>query len=103
MALVGSVVREVRSSVATARSRDPAARGVSPLEILATWPGVHALLAYRLGSALYAAGGGIAVRDCLCIEQTLLERPRGGDVRLGRACLDRDGDAGQGHDPQDQP
>jgi serine O-acetyltransferase len=49
-------IREIRSSVATARSRDPAARGVSQLEILATWPGVHALLAHRLAGALHSAG-----------------------------------------------
>jgi serine O-acetyltransferase len=56
MGTVPGVVREVRRCVATARSRDPAARGVSQLEILATWPGVHALLAHRLASALYGAG-----------------------------------------------
>ena len=38
-----------------ARDRDPAARGVAPGEILATWPGIHALLAYRLAHALQEA------------------------------------------------
>ena len=38
---------EIRRDMAAARSRDPAARGVGSLEILATWPGVHALLAHR--------------------------------------------------------
>jgi serine O-acetyltransferase len=56
MGTVPRVVGEVRRCVATARSRDPAARGVSQLEILATWPGVHALLAHRLAGALYSAG-----------------------------------------------
>ncbi len=56
MALVPGALREIRSCVATARSRDPAARGVSQLEILATWPGVHALLAHRLASAFHSAG-----------------------------------------------
>ena len=36
--------------------RDPAARGVSSLEILASWPGVHALLAHRVSHALHEAG-----------------------------------------------
>jgi serine O-acetyltransferase len=46
------VLREVRSDVATARDRDPAARGVSSVEILATWAGVQALLAHRVAHAL---------------------------------------------------
>jgi serine O-acetyltransferase len=47
--------REIRCDVAAARERDPAARGVSSLEILLNWPGVHALLAHRVSHALYAA------------------------------------------------
>ena len=39
-----------------ARDRDPAARGVGQAEILATWPGIHALLAYRVAHALREAG-----------------------------------------------
>ena len=50
------VAKEVRRDVLAARDRDPAARGVSPVEILGTWPGIHALLAYRLAHALYLAG-----------------------------------------------
>jgi len=50
------VVGEVRRDVLAARDRDPAARGVSPGEILATWPGIHALLAYRVAHALQLAG-----------------------------------------------
>ncbi len=49
------IVREIRCDVAAARERDPAARGVSSLEILLNWPGVHALLAHRVSSALHAA------------------------------------------------
>jgi serine O-acetyltransferase len=55
----GSLARiasEVRCDVGAARSRDPAARGVSTVEILATWPGVHALLAHRVAHALHRAG-----------------------------------------------
>jgi serine O-acetyltransferase len=49
------VLREVCSDVATARDRDPAARGVSSVEILATWAGVQALLAHRVAHALHDA------------------------------------------------
>lgn len=54
--LIGPVAAEVRRDVAAARSRDPAARGVGSLQILATWPGVHALLAHRVAHALHEAG-----------------------------------------------
>jgi serine O-acetyltransferase len=47
---------EVRRDVAAAHERDPAARGVSSVEILASWPGVHALLAHRVSHALHHAG-----------------------------------------------
>jgi serine O-acetyltransferase len=49
------VANEVRLDVRAARDRDPAARGVSPAEILATWPGIHALLAYRIAHAMFHA------------------------------------------------
>jgi serine O-acetyltransferase len=53
--MIGRMIGEIRRDVATARTRDPAARGVGPLQILATWPGVHALLAHRVAHALYGA------------------------------------------------
>ena len=49
------VAREIRRDVAAAQDRDPAARGVGPREILAIWPGVHALLAHRVAHALHDA------------------------------------------------
>jgi serine O-acetyltransferase len=49
------IAREIRCDVAAARERDPVARGVSSLEILLNWPGVHALLAHRVSHALHAA------------------------------------------------
>jgi len=58
MADVGAfarVAKEVRRDVRAARDRDPAARGVSRVEILATWPGIHALLSYRVAHALALA------------------------------------------------
>jgi serine O-acetyltransferase len=56
------VVKEVRRDVLAARDRDPAARGVSRAEILATWPGIHALLAYRVAHALQLAGAPLLPR-----------------------------------------
>ncbi len=53
--LIARAISEFRRDVAAARTRDPAARGVSGLEILALWPGVHALLAHRLANGLYRA------------------------------------------------
>ncbi len=50
------VTQEIRRDIRAARERDPAARGVSRFEILAAWPGIHALLAYRVAHALYLAG-----------------------------------------------
>ena len=46
----------MRSDVAAARDRDPAARGVGTAEILAGWAGVQALLAHRVSHALHGAG-----------------------------------------------
>jgi serine O-acetyltransferase len=56
------VAREVRRDVLAARDRDPSAKGVPPVEILATWPGIHALLAYRLAHALHVAGAPLMPR-----------------------------------------
>jgi serine O-acetyltransferase len=50
------VAKELRCDVKAARDRDPAARGVGPAEILATWPGIHALLSHRVAHALHTAG-----------------------------------------------
>jgi serine O-acetyltransferase len=56
LGLIRSTALEIRRDVAAARSRDPAARGVGSLEVLATWPGVHALLAHRVAHALHEVG-----------------------------------------------
>jgi serine O-acetyltransferase len=47
---------EVKDDVKAARDRDPAAQGVSTLEILTSWAGVQALLAHRVAHALHGAG-----------------------------------------------
>jgi serine O-acetyltransferase len=46
---------EIRRDIRAAQERDPAAAGVSAPEILAAWPGVHALLAHRVAHALASA------------------------------------------------
>ncbi len=50
------VAREIRSDIASARERDPAARGVGSVEILMNWGGVQAILGYRVAHALHEAG-----------------------------------------------
>jgi serine O-acetyltransferase len=49
------VAKEVSADVASARERDPAARGIGALEILTGWAGVQALLAHRVAHALWDA------------------------------------------------
>src|SRR5919197_4359946 len=50
------VARELRLDIAAAHERDPAARGVSSVEILTAWPGVQAVLAHRVAHVLHEAG-----------------------------------------------
>jgi serine O-acetyltransferase len=50
------LLKEVRADVRAARERDPAAQGVSTVEILSSWAGVQALLAHRAAHALMEAG-----------------------------------------------
>ena len=50
------VAREIHRDVSAARERDPAARGVTATEILATWPGVQAVLTHRVAHALSDLG-----------------------------------------------
>ena len=49
------MIKEVSADVASARERDPAARGTGTLEILTGWAGVQALLAHRVAHALWEA------------------------------------------------
>jgi serine O-acetyltransferase len=52
---IARVAREIREDVAAVRARDPAARGVGTLEIVLTYPGVHAILSHRISHALHSA------------------------------------------------
>jgi serine O-acetyltransferase len=65
------VAGEVRRDVAAARERDPAARGVGPGEILASWPGVHALLVHRVAHALEGASIPLVPRGMAYASRTL--------------------------------
>ena len=56
------VIGEVRRDVAAAHARDPAARGVGSVEILASWPGVQAVLAHRVAHGLHGIGVPLAPR-----------------------------------------
>ncbi len=68
---IGGTASEIRRDVAAARSRDPAARGVGSLEVLATWPGVHALLAHRVAHMLHRAGVPLLPRLIATIARSL--------------------------------
>src|ERR671936_1995301 len=62
---------ELRRDVRAAIERDPAAKGVSPLEVLAGWPGVHALLSHRVAHALDDAGVPLAPRALAYVSRSL--------------------------------
>jgi len=69
--LLSRIGAEVRRDVAAAQRRDPAAHGVGALEIIATWPGVQALLAHRLAHALQRAGVPMLPRLVAALARTL--------------------------------
>jgi serine O-acetyltransferase len=65
------LLAEIRRDVATAKSRDPAAQDVASAEILATWPGVHALLAHRVAHSLHGAGVPLLPRVIAAISRSV--------------------------------
>jgi serine O-acetyltransferase len=65
------VAREIRRDVRAAQERDPAARDVGTAEILAVWPGVHAVLAHRVAHALFEARVPLLPRLIAGIARTL--------------------------------
>jgi serine O-acetyltransferase len=65
------VAGELRRDIRAARERDPAAKNVSSLEVLANWPGVHALLAHRVAHALGGAGLPFAPRALAYVSRSL--------------------------------
>jgi serine O-acetyltransferase len=69
--LIARTAAEIRRDVAAAHTRDPAARDVGSMQILATWPGVHALLAHRVAHALYAAGAPVLSRAIAALSRSI--------------------------------
>ena len=65
------VAGELRCDVRAARERDPAAKNVSAGEVLAAWPGVHALLSHRIAHALHGAGIPLAPRALAYVSRSL--------------------------------
>jgi serine O-acetyltransferase len=65
------VLAEIRRDIEAVKSRDPAARGVAGAEILATWPGVHALLAHRVAHALHHAGVPLLPRAIAAVSRSV--------------------------------
>ncbi|MGI8556778.1 MAG: serine O-acetyltransferase [Solirubrobacteraceae bacterium] len=65
------VAGEVRRDIAAARDRDPAARGVGPVEMLAAWPGIQAVLAHRVAHALDGSGVPLLPRTISMLSRTL--------------------------------
>ena len=54
--MLARVAKEMRRDIAAARPAIPLRGGWGRPEILATWPGIHALLAHRVAHALHEAG-----------------------------------------------
>jgi serine O-acetyltransferase len=69
--LLRRTIAEIRRDIAAAHSRDPAAREVGAGEILATWPGVHALLAHRVAHALSGVGVPLLPRLIAAISRSI--------------------------------
>ena len=65
------IAGEVRRDVRAAYERDPAATNVSATEILAAWPGVHALLSHRVAHALDEVGVPVAPRALAYMSRSL--------------------------------
>lgn len=78
------VVGEVRRDVRAVHERDPAARGVTSLEILTSWPGVHALLAHRVAHALDDVGLPVVPRAIANVTRTVTGIEIHPAARVGR-------------------
>jgi serine O-acetyltransferase len=70
LGMLARVAREIRDDVGAVLERDPAARGVTASEILATWPGVQALLAHRVAHALHQAGVPLVPRTIAAVSRS---------------------------------
>jgi serine O-acetyltransferase len=68
---VAKLAKELRRDVGVTRDRDPAACGVREIEILATWPGIQALLAHRVAHTLHIAGVPMLPRSIALVSRAL--------------------------------
>jgi serine O-acetyltransferase len=71
LSTVRRVVAELRCDLAAVRERDPAATGVATAELLASWPGLHAVLAHRVAHALHAARVPLLPRALAYVSRTV--------------------------------
>jgi serine O-acetyltransferase len=69
--VISRTASEVRRDIAAVRDRDPAASGVSTLELVSTWPGLHALLAHRVAHVLHRAGVPLLPRLIAAVARTV--------------------------------
>ncbi|MFC5301632.1 serine O-acetyltransferase [Azospira restricta] len=75
----------LKEDVACVFARDPAAR--STLEVLCTYPGVHALACHRLAHRLWCAGWRFAARLLAFAGRTLSNVDIHPGARIGRRCF----------------
>jgi serine O-acetyltransferase len=78
---------ELRRDVQAAHDRDPAARGVGTLEILATWPGVQALLVHRVSHGLQRRGVPVVPRLLAHASRTMTGIEIHPAAVIGRGCF----------------
>lgn len=71
LSTLARVFDELRRDVGAAHQRDPAARGVSSVEILSSWPGVHAVISHRVAHLLFEAGVPVAPRSIAYLSRTI--------------------------------
>ena len=81
------LARELRDDLGAARQRDPAARRVGSVEVLLTYPGVHALLAHRLAHELFDLDVPIAPRAIAYVSRAVTGVEIHPAARIGRALL----------------
>ena len=65
------VAKEVRCDVRRRARARPGRAGVGPAEIVATWPGIHALLSHRVAHAMYSAGVPLVPRLIAMLTRTV--------------------------------
>ncbi len=78
------VANELRRDITAAHDRDPAARGVGPAELLATWPGIQAVLSHRVAHAAHEAGVPLVPRSISIATRALTGIEIHPAARLGR-------------------